>query len=87
MDPFYKKNTVISTLTAKNQITIPKIIRKFLNIKPTDIISWDIGENNTVVVSALKKDIWGIIEEQAKEYGDIDVSEFEWCDDDDKEEK
>ncbi|RMC38108.1 MULTISPECIES: type II toxin-antitoxin system PrlF family antitoxin [unclassified Lactobacillus] len=84
MEPFYKKNTVTSTLTAKNQITIPKIIRKFLDIKPTDMISWDIRENNTVVVSSIKKNIWDVITEQATEYGNIDVSEFDWCDDEKK---
>ncbi|KJY59096.1 Uncharacterized protein JF75_05560 [Lactobacillus kimbladii] len=75
-----EEQVATSTLTAKNQITIPKIIRNFLGIKATDMISWKIRENNTVVISTLHKELWDIVDEQAKQYGSVDVSKFDWED-------
>ena len=44
---------MISTATHKGQVTIPKRIRDFLNLKPGDKISFSI-ENDKVILHAVK---------------------------------
>jgi antitoxin PrlF len=44
---------MISTVTSKGQVTIPKEIRLFLNIKPSDKIDFSV-ENDQVVIKPLK---------------------------------
>jgi AbrB family looped-hinge helix DNA binding protein len=63
---------MVSTVTSKGQITIPKEIRLFLKIKPSDKIDFAI-ENGQVVLRPLKtlKDLRGSIPPKGK--GDISI--------------
>lgn len=44
-----------STMTSKGQITIPKVIRDKLHLKPGDVLNFELESNDTVVVSAKKR--------------------------------
>jgi AbrB family looped-hinge helix DNA binding protein len=44
---------MVSTVTSKGQVTIPKSIRDFLNIKPSDKVDFSI-ENGKVVLTTIK---------------------------------
>jgi AbrB family looped-hinge helix DNA binding protein len=61
---------MISTVTQKGQVTIPKSIRIFLNIKPSDMIDFSII-NDQVVIKPIKtlQDFRGCI--PAKGKGDL----------------
>ena len=41
---------VISKITAKNQVTIPKTIREALNVKSSDKIEWELGADGQITV-------------------------------------
>lgn len=43
-----------SKLTSKYQATIPKDIRKLLHLKPGDAITFQIGEDNAVIIRKTK---------------------------------
>jgi AbrB family looped-hinge helix DNA binding protein len=61
---------MISTVTQKGQVTIPKSIRTFLNIKPSDMIDFSIV-NDQVVIKPIKtlQDFRGSV--PAKGKGDL----------------
>ena len=40
----------IAKVTAKGQTTIPQEIRAALNVKPGDLLAWELGENGRVEV-------------------------------------
>ncbi len=42
--------TAIAKITAKGQTTIPREIRTALNVKPVDMLVWEIGQNGSVQV-------------------------------------
>jgi AbrB family looped-hinge helix DNA binding protein len=42
--------THIAKITSKGQTTIPQAVRAALNIKPGDLISWDIADDGHVEV-------------------------------------
>ena len=42
--------TNIAKITSKGQTTIPQAVRAALNIKPGDLISWDIADDGHVEV-------------------------------------
>ncbi len=44
---------MITTVTGKNQITIPVKIVRSLDIQPGTQLDWAIGENNTLIVRIL----------------------------------
>lgn len=45
-----------STLSSKNQITIPSVIREKLDAYPGDQIEFSVDEDNRLVVDIIKKD-------------------------------
>jgi len=63
---------MISTVTSKGQVTIPKKIRSFLNIEPNDKIDFSI-ENGQVTIRPLRtlKNLRGSIPKKGK--GNIDT--------------
>lgn len=42
--------TTIAKITAKGQTTIPLEIRLALNVKPGDLLAWEMGENGVARV-------------------------------------
>jgi AbrB family looped-hinge helix DNA binding protein len=42
--------TTIAKITAKGQTTIPQEVRVALNVKPGDLLAWEVGENGVVRV-------------------------------------
>lgn len=74
-------NEAISTVTSKNQTTVPKIIRKTLKLNPGDEIKYIVESNGSIRISKNKKktdDMWSIAYEQEKKYGSIDTPELDW---------
>lgn len=69
---------VCSKITSKNQITIPKIVREFLEVKSADTIEWKIEPNGKVVIAKSKADLWQIINEQEKEFGNLSTTVVDW---------
>ncbi len=63
---------MVSTVTIKGQVTIPKEIRLFLNIKPSDKVDFSV-ENGLVVLRPIKtlKNFRGSV--PAKGTGDFDL--------------
>lgn len=63
---------VISKITAKNQVTIPKTIREALNVKSSDKIEWELGADGQITVKRTapeKDDFWKMVDEQKKNMG------------------
>lgn len=74
----------ISTVTTKNQTTVPKVIRQTLNLIPGDKIKYIINTNGSISISKSKEsidDMWTRAYELEKKYGNIDTPELEWGDD------
>lgn len=69
---------VSSKITSKNQVTIPKTIRELLNIESNDTINWQINPNGTVVLTKSKPDLWQVVAEQEKQFGNPSTPEIEW---------
>ncbi|AEB72545.1 type II toxin-antitoxin system PrlF family antitoxin [Lentilactobacillus buchneri] len=75
---------VISKITAKNQVTIPKTIREALNVKSSDKIEWELGADGQITVKRTapeKDDFWKMVDEQEKKYGSIVTPEVDWGED------
>lgn len=73
-----------STVTTKNQTTVPKVIRQTLNLMPGDKIKYIIDTNGSISISKSKEnvdDMWIRAYEQEKKYGSIDTPELEWGND------
>ena len=43
------------TLTAKNQVTVPKAVQLALGVKPGQMIDYDIKPDGTVIMFAVKQ--------------------------------
>ena len=71
---------VSATITSKNQITLPKILREKLELGDSDkTIVFNISDDKPVTVEKLKtNNLWDIVEEQRKKYGSIDTPEIDW---------
>lgn len=72
---------VISKITAKNQVTIPKKIREALNVKSSDKIEWELGTDGQITVKRTvpeKDDFWKMVDELEKEYGSVATPEVGW---------
>lgn len=67
-----------SRITSKNQVTIPKTVRNFLKVKPSDSIKWTINANGQVSVTKGTADLWAMVSEQEKEYGNLSTPEIDW---------
>ncbi len=46
---------MITTVTGKNQITIPAVLARQLNIQPGQRIDWQIGADDTLVAKLLPR--------------------------------
>ncbi|WP_302117017.1 type II toxin-antitoxin system PrlF family antitoxin [uncultured Limosilactobacillus sp.] len=69
---------VNSRITSKNQVTIPKTVRNFLKVKPSDSIEWTINTNGQVNVTKGTAELWDMVSEQEKEYGNLSTPEIDW---------
>lgn len=67
-----------SRITSKNQVTIPKTVRNFLKVKPSDSIEWTINTNGQVSVTKGTAELWTMVSEQEKEYGNLSTPEIDW---------
>lgn len=72
---------VSSKITSKNQITIPKTVRELLKVKSADTIEWQIEPNGKVVITRSEPDLWQVVKEQEKEFGNLSTTEVNWGDD------
>jgi len=43
-----------STITSKNQITVPKEVREKLGLRPRDVLHWEVDGSNIRIVPAQK---------------------------------
>lgn len=73
--------TVRSKITSKNQVTIPKTVRDFLEVKSSDMIEWKIESNGKVTIIPSKADLWQIVDEQEQKFGNLDTPEIVWGED------
>ena len=70
-----------STVTSKNQTTVPKVIRQTLELTPGDKIKYIIEANGSIRISKSREnadDMWTKAYEQEKKYGSIDTPELDW---------
>lgn len=67
-----------SRITSKNQVTIPKTVRNFLKVKPSDSIKWTINTNGQISVTKGTAELWDMVSEQEKEYGNLSTPEIDW---------
>ena len=75
---------VISKITAKNQVTVPKTIRDVLNVKSSDEIEWELGSDGQITVkrtSTATNDFWKMVDAQEKKYGRVATPEIDWGED------
>lgn len=72
---------VRSKITSKNRVTIPKTVRDFLEVGPSDAIEWQIEANSRVTIAAKKQDLWDIVAEQEKKFGNVNTKEIDWRED------
>lgn len=63
---------VITHITKKGQITIPKIIREFLHVKDNDDVKFII-KNNRVALENANNSIWCEFDKQERENGTLDL--------------
>ncbi|GHP13401.1 hypothetical protein YK48G_08260 [Lentilactobacillus fungorum] len=72
---------VVSKITSKNQVTIPKAVREALNVKSSDEIEWELRSDGQITVKRMspeKDDFWKMVDEQEKKYGKVDTPEIDW---------
>lgn len=69
-----------STVTTKNQTTVPKIVRKTLDLMPGDKIKYIVDSNGSIRISKSneKANIWDKAYQQVKKYGSLDTPELDW---------
>lgn len=73
-----QSNHVISKIDSNNQVTIPKVIRKALNLSSRDSIQWVINSDQTISVEKTGGDLWDIVKKQEEIYGNISTPEIKW---------
>lgn len=71
---------VTSKVTTKNQTTIPKQVRKALNIGPGDNIKYVIDTDSLVHIlkDSQENNMWRKAYQQEKKYGSFDTPEVDW---------
>lgn len=69
-----------STITSKNQTTVPKIVRQTLQLNPGDKIAYVIYPKGDVHISKIKEsnDMWTKAYHQEKKYGSFSTPEPDW---------
>lgn len=71
--------SVISKITAKNQVTVPKQVRQALGLKEHDQLRWIAKDDGSIEVKkANNNDFWGVVMEQQRRYGSIDTPKPAW---------
>ena len=70
--------TVLSKITSKNQVTIPKAVREALDVKSSDSIKWEIEPDGDIKVKRDEPDFWTTVDQQQKKYGSVDTPEIDW---------
>lgn len=73
-----QSNQVISKVDSKYQVTIPKMIRKELNLSSKDLIQWVINSNKTISVEKACGDLWDTVKAQEKIYGNVSTPGMKW---------
>lgn len=59
-----------STITSKGQVTIPKIIRKQLNLKTGDLLNFEVGPDGIITITPERRSTdyaWGILYRSGQE--------------------
>jgi antitoxin PrlF len=77
MDPIIKSS---AKLSKRNQITVPKVVRDVLNVKPTEYLDFEIRSSH-ITVTKHKETVWDQIEKKKKAYhidGKIGNPEIDW---------
>lgn len=72
---------VCSTITTKNQTTVPKAVRQALNLTPGDRVKYIIEPSGSIRISKDKEnpnEMWAKAYRQEKRYGSIDTPELYW---------
>lgn len=69
---------VISKITSKNQVTIPQSIREMLDVGSNDSIQWTIHSDGTISVENANDNLWDVVKEQEKTYGNVSTPEIDW---------
>ena len=66
---------VSATMTAKNQVTIPKAIRDLLNLKRADTLEFVVTDEGQITLEKQESNanLWDVVAQQEKEYGSIDT--------------
>ncbi len=72
---------VSSKITSKHQVTIPKIVRDLLEVDSTDNIEWQIEPNGKVTIVRSNPDLWQLVDEQEKKFGNLSTTEVDWSKD------
>ena len=70
----------ISTITSKNQTTVPKIVRQSLALKPGDKIKYIVNAGGLIRIVKVKggaDNMWDVAYEQEKKYGSFDTPEID----------
>lgn len=73
-----------STVTTKNQTTVPKVVRQTLDLMPGDKIKYTVETNGSIRISKSKEkagNMWAKAYAQEKKYGSFDTPEIDWGDD------
>ncbi|MCC4485928.1 type II toxin-antitoxin system PrlF family antitoxin [Limosilactobacillus reuteri] len=70
----------ISTITTKNQTTVPKQVRETLSLEPGDKIRYLIDANGLVHIVKAEpvSNMWQTAYAQEKKYGSFDTAEPNW---------
>ncbi len=76
---------ITATMTAKNQVTIPKAVRDLLALKKSDTLEFIINEDNSVTVQRKPQvsdnNLWDIVAQQEAKYGSYDTPAIDWGED------
>lgn len=78
-----EKITTVAKLTSKNQVTIPKPIRKLLDVQSRNQIIFQTTESGDITIKAQDRThaFWDKVEEEQAKYGPLDREEVFWGED------
>lgn len=69
---------VTSKITSKNQVTVPQSIREMLGVSSNDTIQWTVHSDGTISVENPNDNLWDVVKEQEKTYGNLSTPELNW---------